>query len=140
MEIRKALSRITATQRALREIDDKIPSQTAHCLMEIALRPGMTMQQLSEATGLSQSSCSRNVAALSKWHRLGTPGYDLVEAIEDPAERRRKIMFLTGKGRDRVRKILLAYDPDLQIEDIRMPTAKEWVSGAYRKAMADGAR
>ncbi|MCA6062903.1 helix-turn-helix domain-containing protein [Thalassolituus marinus] len=52
-------------------------------------------------------SCSRNVAALSKVHRLNKPGHDLVYAIEDPAERRRKIVFLTPKGK-RVAESLLA--------------------------------
>ena len=47
---------------------------------------------------MSQSLCSRTVAALSKWQRRGTPGLDLIEAIEDPRERRRKIMYLTPKG------------------------------------------
>jgi hypothetical protein len=34
--------------------------------------------------------CSRTVAALSKWQRRGTPGLDLIEAIEDPRERRER--------------------------------------------------
>jgi DNA-binding MarR family transcriptional regulator len=48
------------------------------------------------------------VAALGKWHKLGEPGLDLVEAVEDPIERRRKIMFLTPKGRAQVQEILSA--------------------------------
>jgi hypothetical protein len=51
---------------------------------------------------MSQSLCSRTVAALSKWQRRGTPGLDLIEAIEVPRERRRKIMYLTPKERQRV--------------------------------------
>jgi DNA-binding MarR family transcriptional regulator len=55
---------------------------------------------------MSQSLCSRTVAALSKWQRRGTPGLDLIEAIEDPRERRRKIMYLTPKGRQRMTRAL----------------------------------
>jgi DNA-binding MarR family transcriptional regulator len=57
---------------------------------------------------MSQSLCSRTVAALSKWQRRGTPGLDLIEAIEDPRERRRKIMYLSPKGRQRMTRALEA--------------------------------
>lgn len=54
------------------------------------------------AGDLSPMVCSRTVAALSKWQRRGTRGLDLIEAIEEPRERRRKIMYLTPKGRQRM--------------------------------------
>jgi DNA-binding MarR family transcriptional regulator len=63
---------------------------------------------LSRMVVMSQSLCSRTVAALSKWQRRGTPGLDLIEAIEDPRERRRKIMYLTPKGRQRMTRALEA--------------------------------
>lgn len=84
--------------KALRDIDAEMPIQTASVFFRVALQPGITMKELSELENISQSSCSRNVAALSKWHRLNKLGYDLVEAREDPAERRRKVVFLTHKG------------------------------------------
>lgn len=40
------------------------------------------------------------MAALSKWHSFGKPGLDLVQAEEDPRERRRKIISLTPKGHE----------------------------------------
>ena len=67
--------------------------------MQILKYEGISMKDLAEKVGIAQSSTSRNVAALSKWHRLGKEGLDLVEAIEDPAERRRKIVYLTSKGK-----------------------------------------
>lgn len=70
----------------------------AHCLLIVALEPGITMKRMAEKLGLSQSSTSRNVSALSKTHRYGKPGYDLITAKEDPTERRRKIVTLTAKG------------------------------------------
>jgi DNA-binding MarR family transcriptional regulator len=63
---------------------------------------------LGEILKTSQASCSRNVAALGKWHKFGEPGLDLVDWVEDPAERRRKIIFLTPKGGARVQEILSA--------------------------------
>ena len=55
----------------------------------------------------SRPSASRNIAALSKWHSFGKAGHDLVEAHEDPRERRRKLVQLTPKGQ-RLVKILEA--------------------------------
>nr|WP_245986670.1 hypothetical protein [Azospirillum thermophilum] len=58
---------------------------------------------------MAQSSASRNVAALSRWHSFGKAGLDLVQAQEDPRERRRKIVTLTEKGRaflDQLRAIV----------------------------------
>jgi DNA-binding MarR family transcriptional regulator len=85
-----------------------MPMQQALTLLAVAEQPGLTMQELSDTVGMSQSSCSRNVAALSKWHRLGSPGLDCLEAIEDPRERRRKVMYLTAKGRQRIKAALEA--------------------------------
>jgi hypothetical protein len=47
-----------------------VPTQTAECLLRVAVNPGITMQKLSDETGLSQSSISRNVGMLSKYHGL----------------------------------------------------------------------
>lgn len=82
-----------------RKLDAEMPMQQAVVFLHVVLLPGITMKALGEATGLSQSSCSRNVAALSQWHRLGEAGHDLVVATEDPAERRRKVVHLTPKGK-----------------------------------------
>lgn len=83
----------------IRKVDSEMPTQMAACFIAVALRPGITMKELADEVGLAQSSVSRNVAMLSKQFRPGKPGHDLVEAMEDPAERRRKIVRLSFKGR-----------------------------------------
>jgi DNA-binding MarR family transcriptional regulator len=113
---------------ALREIDPYLPTQTAECLLTVALQPGLSMAQLAERTGLAQSSCSRNVSALSKWHRMGKEGYDLVEAVDDPRERRRKIIFLTTKGKMLVQTVLQTIEPGFQLVS---PTAQEGLTRIY---------
>lgn len=92
----------------IRKIDSEMPTQMAHCLVLVALEPGITMKRMSEKLGLSQSSTSRNIAALGKQHRYGKPGYDLLAAKEDPVERRRKIVTLTAKGERVMRGIIEA--------------------------------
>lgn len=113
---------------ALREIDPYLPSQTAETLLVVANRPGLTMAELEKETGLAQSTISRNVASLSKWHRIGKEGYDLVEAVDDPRERRRKIVFLTVKGQRLVQKIMQTMDPDFELKS---PTSREGLNKIY---------
>lgn len=95
----QALSQLIPVLQYLRdEIDAELPMQAAMVYLTVASNPGVTMKELQEAVGISQASCSRNVAALSAFHRLNKPGYNVVVATEDPLERRRKVVRLTEKG------------------------------------------
>ena len=84
---------------AFRTLDPDLPIQYALSFMTIARNEGISIGELAERLGIAQSSASRNVAALSRWHSFGKAGLDLVQAQEDPRERRRKIGTLTDKGR-----------------------------------------
>ncbi|CAO3448876.1 Transcriptional regulator, MarR family [Azospirillum argentinense] len=84
---------------AFRKLDPDLPIQYALSFMTIAQNEGMSIGELAERLGIAQSSASRNVAALSRWHSFGKAGLDLVQAQEDPRERRRKIVTLTDTGR-----------------------------------------
>jgi len=101
---------ITLVVRVLEEfrrLDPDLPIQYALSFLTIAQHEGMSMGELAQHLGIAQSSASRNIAALSKWHSFGKAGHDLVEAHEDPRERRRKLVQLTPKGQKLV-KILEA--------------------------------
>ena len=102
------IHRLIAVIEITRAEDPVMPIQMLQTFLAVARQPGITMYQLGEILKTSQASCSRNVAALSKWHKFGEPGLDLVEGVEDPVERRRKIIFLTPKGRALVQEILSA--------------------------------
>src|SRR5690606_26063331 len=98
--------------KELRELDPEMPLQMATTFILVASSPGITMKDLSPQLGFSQASCSRNIAALSKVHRHNKPGHGLVYAIEDPVERRRKIVKLTARGEKlaaRLRHIIEAH-------------------------------
>lgn len=84
---------------AFRKLDPDLPIQYALSFMTIAQSEGISIGELAERLGIAQSSASRNVAALSRWHSFGKAGLDLVQAQEDPRERRRKIVTLTDTGR-----------------------------------------
>ncbi|NOJ48431.1 MarR family winged helix-turn-helix transcriptional regulator [Bradyrhizobium archetypum] len=111
-----ALPRAVDFLSACRELAPYVPAQTVTCLLVIASRPGITMQELAEETGLSQSSCSRNVAVLSRWETYGKPGLGLVEAFEEPRERRRKIVYLTADGQQKVQSIVGKLDPSFKLK------------------------
>lgn len=83
-----------------RSLDNDLPLQTAHIVLLIAMQPGITVRELMAKAKLSQSSCSRNIARLSKTNRHGEPGYDIVEAKPDPTDSRRQKLYLTEKGKE----------------------------------------
>lgn len=86
--------------RAFRDLDAEIQAQTVLTFLLVAdATEPVSMRDLQGRLDISTSSVSRNVAALSKHHRLGKDGLDLVEAYEDPADRRNKVVRLTAKGR-----------------------------------------
>lgn len=76
-----------------------MPAQRLSILLAIAMRDGVTYRDLQDITGLANSTISRNISAMSKLNRHGKPGTDLVEAIQEEDGYRRKLLYLTPKGR-----------------------------------------
>lgn len=111
----------------LRAWDEYMPFQQVQILLTVALFPGITMSDLADRLNIAQSSASRNVAALGKVHRLKKEGLDFVEAIEDPIERRRKLCFLTPKGKRELTALMRIIWDEFSFE---APTAKEFINGA----------
>lgn len=108
----KTLWKFVKCLEEMRKLDPEIQAQTISCFVTVAMHPGITMKDLGERVGISQASTSRNIAALSKVHRLNRPGHDLVTATEDPVERRRKVVYLTDKGKRVAESLKDIMDPD----------------------------
>ncbi|WP_294608287.1 MarR family winged helix-turn-helix transcriptional regulator [uncultured Roseovarius sp.] len=72
----------------------------------VALNEGKTQKQLRDSLGMASSTSSRNLAALSKVHRLGKPGLELIEWHESLEDRRQKLLYLSPKGRKFVADVL----------------------------------
>lgn len=103
-QVRSTMSKRLRKQLRLierfRELDAEMQAQTVAIFLYIANSPvPVKMQDIADDLGLAQSSVSRNVAALSDWTRHRKKGHNLVEAFEDPMERRRKLVRLTTKGK-----------------------------------------
>ena len=83
-----------------RKLGDLMTPQALQVVLAVYEQHGITMQGIEKRTRLALGSVSRNLMSLGEWHRLGKPGLGLVETVDDPTERRRKIAFLTKKGRE----------------------------------------
>lgn len=93
----------------MREFDSQMEIQACAVFFCVGLHQNMTvkgrnygegipMQEISRKLGIAQSSVSRNVYKLSYINRHRSKGVDLLEAYEDPMERRRKLVRLSRKG------------------------------------------
>ena len=116
MTIKENAQSWTKLVRALdlfRELNPDMSVQTIMVLLTVVMHEGCTIKEIKDRVGFSYASASRNVAALSKWHRLKRPGYDLVEATADPYELRRKLVKLTPKGKEMARRLALSLEPSM---------------------------
>lgn len=90
----------------LRQMSGDMPIAQAYCLLLIAMYEGLSVKDIAERADIGMASASRYVSMFSNWNRPGEAGLGLVEAVEDPMERRKKIVRLTPKGRSAMSKIL----------------------------------
>ncbi|HBR69996.1 MAG TPA: MarR family transcriptional regulator [Rhodospirillaceae bacterium] len=84
--------------RELQKIDPEFPLQYAVCLCEIAMDEGLSLTRLAQKTGMALSTVSRIVGALSRDRQKGKP-YGLVRVVVSAAERRRRELYLTVRGK-----------------------------------------
>lgn len=109
-EDRKSFRIIFKLTEIFRDMDKDIPMSTASVFLWVALNEGGTQRDLRAALDLPSSTASRNLAALSKIHRLGKPGLGLIEWVESPEDRRANLLFLSVKGKALVGSLLAALD------------------------------
>jgi DNA-binding MarR family transcriptional regulator len=128
----RRLGEIIELAKVIRRHGDLMTPQAFQIVMEIALEPGITMSSLEQRTGLSHASISRNLSALSDWHRLGKQGLGFVEKVQDPTESRRQIAFLTSKGRQFVEEALSAGRPADERCLLDAPSSKDFVNKTHR--------
>ncbi|MEP2945144.1 MAG: helix-turn-helix domain-containing protein [Lentilitoribacter sp.] len=93
------LTRAILLIEEFRKMDLEMQAQQMLLFLMVMEKPDIGMREIEERIGLSGASVSRNVAALSKLHRKNRPGHDLLEAYEDPDDRRYKKVRPTHKGK-----------------------------------------
>lgn len=94
----RSLRRLRQVIELLRGLEENLPAQTISVFLLVATNPGTTMRDLQSKLGAWSSTVSRNISALSTHKSLGVKGLGLVEAVEDPADRRYKVVNLTIAG------------------------------------------
>ena len=82
----------------IRVLDPETPGQVVVAFLYVASHNRCHKQALEQALQLSTASASRCCDYLSKQHRLGKPGLDLVDKVRDPSDGRRLELHLTPRG------------------------------------------
>ena len=98
------LKHFLALMHELQKIDSDFPLHYAICMVEISANEGLSLTELTLKTGLSLSTVSRIVGALSDSRQKGQP-YNLVTVMISKQEKRRKEIFLTEKGKTLINSI-----------------------------------
>lgn len=101
------LNQLMRALEILRDLDSDMPLAQAMCLLLIAQHEGLSLKELADRAGIGMASASRYVAYFGKPSpSLGhKTGLGLVVATEDPLERRKKTISLTGRGRAIINKL-----------------------------------
>lgn len=93
------MARLLAAMEALTDRNFEMPGQVILCFLYIASRERCHKQALEEALGMTTASASRNTDYLSKHHRLGKRGMDLIIKEVDPLNKRRVQLRLSPEGK-----------------------------------------
>jgi DNA-binding MarR family transcriptional regulator len=94
----KAARKVASIIEEFRKLNAEMQAQQMAIFLAVVAKPECTVTDLANITGHSTGTVSRNVAALSKIHRKGMPGLDIIQAKEDVLDRRNKRITLTPKG------------------------------------------
>lgn len=90
-----------------RRIDPNMPVSQILFLLEVARTPDSSLKALCNAAGVPYGSASRYLTALSTGRpAVGQEGLGFVDAIENPRDRKYKIISLTDKGREVLKDVV----------------------------------
>lgn len=107
------LSKVSATQvnkhlkvvDVFREIDFMMPIGQIKFFLESAKNEGNTLTDIANLSELPLATASRYLANLTQIDRYKQPGLALLDAYENPMNRRQKIIVLTELGRKVIDKL-----------------------------------
>ena len=99
-------TRLLDVLEIFRELDREVPAQVLSCYLYIASHNGCHTQAMVEDLELTGASASRNADWLSKKHRLGKPGLNLIrKEVDEESSRRRHTLWLTPEGENLLKRI-----------------------------------
>ena len=105
------IERLLTVINLIRLYDREVPAQVLATLFYIGSRNDCHKTALEEDLNFTTASSSRNTDKLSKDHRLGKAGFNLIiKEVEEAAPRRQRLR-LTKKGEDLMNQIkTILYD------------------------------
>ena len=113
-------TRLLDVLEIFRELDREVPAQVLCCYLYIASHNGCHSQAMMEDLELTGASASRNTDWLSKKHRLGKPGLNLIRKEVDQSNKRRHTLWLTPNGKALLTQInRLLHDDVCLKKDVR---------------------
>lgn len=77
----------------------------ARAFLHCAVGEGSTQKSIEEKLGTTNATASRTLAKWMDWERPGEPGYGMIRSEVDPQDRRYRIITLTPKGHEFIRRI-----------------------------------
>lgn len=91
---------------AFRDLNPTMQMQTAASFVYVANNDGKaTLKELATLLGVSQATASRSILVYRKEAKPGVPGFDFIDYQEDPNDRKRKLLYLTPKGKRFAKKL-----------------------------------
>ena len=90
--------------QALQKISPDFPIQYAICLLHISYDEGLSLTDLAKRAEIPLSTTSRIIGALSDHRRCGQ-AFGLVSVGISSTERRRKMLYLTPRGKKVIQEI-----------------------------------
>ncbi len=129
----QVVKRIRDAVTAMREEEDQgeiITLQAFDVLLAVAIQPGITSAEIMQRTRLAQTSVSRYVNKLGTDANPLKSGHKLIEAVPDPREPRRLVVYLTDKGKARMARIVGAFTGE-HVTTFDAPTAKQALRGGW---------
>jgi len=82
------------------EVGREVPLQTIRTFLFVAHVGSCNQKQIEEALELTNASASRNVSFWTNIRFDHKPGMNFIARVEDPNDRRYRILTLTKTGRD----------------------------------------
>lgn len=95
-----------------RGIDEEMPIQTVKTFLLVAANPGIGIVDIQKHLDVSSATASRNVARLGQVKGKGQAGHGLVQAAENPMDRRFKRVRLTERGEALLNRLHTAMGPE----------------------------
>lgn len=89
----------------LGEVDNELQIQTLRAFLFVAHRGTCTQKDVELALKYTNSSASRNISYWTALRFDKREGKDFIIRLEDPSDRRYKVLTLTKKGKEFLEKI-----------------------------------